>query len=126
MKARTLVELLTLSSNLYLISKDKEFFNRLEEMAEKGRKKVNEVIEELSDGEGDDGKLLNKLLHKASQAKEELERRMEEIAAAAYKKMHIAHTDEVRVLQSEIEGLKKQLALSEARILLLESKTASK
>lgn len=112
MKARTLIELLTLSSNLYVIAKDKEFFEKLKSYADKGKEKYDSFMNEEGE-EGDD--LLHKLLHKAQEAKEELERKMEEVAASVYKKMHIAHTDEVDALRTEIDTLRKQLNLAEAR-----------
>jgi len=112
MKARTLIELLTLSSNLYVIAKDKEFFEKLKSYAEKGQEKYDEFMHEEGD-EGDD--LLHKLLHKAQEAKEELERKMEEVAVSVYKKMRIAHTDQVEALHTEIDLLRRQLNLAEAR-----------
>ena len=123
MKAKTLVELLTLSTNLYMISKDEEFMENFSEMTKKGKKKVNDLIDEFSDGQEDsEEKLIHKFLHKAKQAKEELEKRIEEVASKVYEKMHIAHTDEVKRLSTEIETLKRELALAEARILHLEEK----
>ena len=79
MKTKTLIELLTLSSNLYLIAKDKEFLNRLNEMAEKGKKKINQVMDEFSEEGEDEEQFLHKILHKAQQAKEELERAKQEV-----------------------------------------------
>ena len=108
MRAKTFIELLTLSSNLYLISKDKELLDRLGEMAERGKNKINDLMEDLSD-DSDDGRILHKILYKAQQAKEELEKKMEEIAVNIYGKMHIAHTDEIKTLTEQIENLKKSI-----------------
>lgn len=116
MKTKTLLELLTLSSNIYLIAKDEDFWKRLEEMAEKGKKTFNKVAGEFADKEGEEHSILEKLIEKAKQAREELEQKMEEVAVKAYKKMHIAHTDEIKKLETEIEQLRKQLGLAEARI----------
>jgi polyhydroxyalkanoate synthesis regulator phasin len=120
MKAKTIIELLTLSSNMYLIAKDEDFWKRLNEMTEKGKKTFNKVVEEFSDEEGEEYSMLDKLIEKAKQAREELEQKMEEVAVKAYRKMHIAHTDEIKKLESEIEQLKKQLGLAEARIITIE------
>ena len=123
MKAKTLVELLTLSTNLYMISKDQQFMENLSEMAKKGKKKVDDIIDEFSDeGENGEEKLIQKFLHKAREAKEELEHKIEEVAYMVYEKMHIAHSDEVKKLADKIETLKRELALAEARILHLEQK----
>lgn len=122
MKARTFIELLTLSSNFYLIAKDKELLNRLGEMAEKGKNKINHLMEDLSDENEDGDQLLNKILTKAHEAKEELERKMEEIAVNIYQKMHIAHTNDIKELEEQIENLSKKLEAVEVRIKMLEDK----
>ncbi|MFI5163879.1 MAG: hypothetical protein ACHQHP_01385 [Bacteroidia bacterium] len=123
MKAKTLVELLTLSTNLYMISKDEEFMKNLSEMTEKGKKKVSDFIDDFSEeGDGGEEKLVQKILVKAKQAKEELEKKIEEIAVNIYDKMHIAHTDEIKKLAEEIERVKRELALAETKIINLEQR----
>jgi len=122
MKAKTLIELLTLSSNMYLIAKDDAFWERLNEMTEKGKKTFNKVMDDFADEDGEEHSILEKFIAKAKQAREELEQKMEEVAVKAYKKMHIAHTDEIKKLEMEIEQLKKQLGLAEARIVIIEQK----
>lgn len=118
MKARTIIELLTLSSNLYLIAKDQEFFEKLKGFAD--NVKTNpETGEEHAEGDDD---LLHRMMDKARQAKEELEKKMEDVAARVYKAMHIAHTDELQLRDEEIAKLRKELALAEARLNLLEQK----
>ena len=117
MKAKTLVELLSLSTTLYTISKDEDFFHRLEEMAEKGKKKVGDLLEDLSD-EGEDGenKLLAKIIQKAKQAKEELEAKMEETAVKVYRKMNIAHAHDLKGVLQKIEVMERKLNLFEAQL----------
>ena len=117
MKAKTLVELLSLSATLYTIGKDEDFFHRLEEMAVKGKQKIGDLIEDFSD-EGEDGesKLIAKLIHKAKQAKEELENRMEETAVKVYRKMNIAHADDLKSVLHKIEIMEKKLNLFEAQL----------
>jgi len=117
MRAKTLIELLTLSSNLYMIAKDKEFFERLASMAEKGKEFVDEFSEEDEEGET---QIIQKLIQKAAQAKEEIEKKMEEVAISVYGKMHIAHTDEIKKLEEQIAELRKELGISEVRIMHLE------
>lgn len=125
MKAKTLVELLTLSTNLYMISKDEEFMKNLSEMMKKGKKKAEDIIDDFS-GESEEGgeKLIQNFLHKAQQAKEQMESKIEETAIKVYAKMHIAHADEVKKLAREVEQLKRELALAEARIVNLEPKVS--
>lgn len=128
MRVRTLVDLLTLSTNIYMISKDEEFMKSLSEMADKGKKKFEKFMSDIStepeEGEGTaNGKestLMERLVQKAKEAKEEFEEKMEEVAKRVYSKMHIAHTEQVDKLNEELEALKKELALAESRIIQLE------
>jgi polyhydroxyalkanoate synthesis regulator phasin len=125
MRAKSLIELLTLSTNLYMISKDEEFMQNLSELMKKGKQKAEDIIDEFSGGEeeGED-KLIQKFLVKAKKAKEELEKKIEEAAVRVYQKMHIAHADEVKKLAEEVDRLKRELALTEARIVNLEPKNS--
>jgi len=120
MRARTLLELFSLSTNLYMIAKDKEFFERLGKMADKGKEYVDEFAEEDEEGET---QIIAKLVEKATQAKEEIEKKMEEVAVKVYGKMHIAHTDDIKKLEEQIADLRKELALAEVRILHLEDQS---
>lgn len=118
MKAKTLIELLTLSTNIYMITKDEKFMNNLKEMTEKGKEKVAAFAGEFMDD--DEEKLMDKLRHKAHEAKEELENKIGEMVEKAYAKMNIAHTHQVESLEAKIESMKRELALAEARIITLE------
>lgn len=124
MKVKTIIELLTLSTNLYIISKDEELMKSLADMTQNGKKKLNDFMDEFSEGEEGEEKLMQKFLHKAKQAKEELEKKIEETAVKIYDKMHIAHTDDLTKLNVEIERVTRELALAEARIIHLEQKQA--
>ncbi len=117
MRAKTFIELMSLSATLYTIAKDKEFFERLGNMAEKGKDFVDEFSEEDEEGETH---MIQKLIEKAGQAKEEIEKKMEEVAVSVYSKMHIAHTDEIAKLEEQINNLRTEFALAEARIVSLE------
>ena len=123
MKAKNLIELFTLSTNLYMISKDEEFVKKFSEMMRKGKNKVHELIDDFSEqDEESEERLIQKFLHKAKKAKEELEQKIAEVAEKVYTKMHIAHADEVKKLSDEIDRVKRELALAEARIVNLEQK----
>ena len=120
MKARTLIELLTLSTNVYMMTKDEKLMNNLNEMTQKGKIKLGELVDEFSGEEGEE-KLMAKLMHKAQQAKEEFEHKMEEVAKTVYDKMNIAHVDQITALEVRIDQLKKELSLTESRVAQLES-----
>jgi len=117
MKARTLVELLTLSSNLYMMSKDKELMEKLHNMADKGKDKINSFMSSTTrDEEGNEMEFLQKIAIKAHEVKEEMEHKIGEMVAQFYEKVNIAHTDEIQKLNVKIEDLSKQIALLEARL----------
>jgi polyhydroxyalkanoate synthesis regulator phasin len=117
MKARTLVELLTLSSNLYLISKDKEMLSKLHNLADKGKEKINEFMSSsVKDKDGNEMEFLEKLALKAHDVKEELEAKIAEMVEAFYKKVNIAHVNEIKSLHAKIDELSKEIGLLEARM----------
>jgi uncharacterized protein YdaU (DUF1376 family) len=124
MKAKTILDLLNLSSNIYLIARDKELIEKIASLSEKGKEKINDLKEEFFEGE-DEGQFMNKLLSKLNEAKQELETKIEEVATSVYKKMNIAHTDDVQILNNKIEQLQKDLALIEARISRFETPSAN-
>ena len=114
MKAKTMIELLSLSTNLYLISRDKEAMESLSKWVDKGKEKWNEVMESNKDGEETD--LMQRIVNKAKQAKEELDQKMEEIAVKAYAKMHIAHTNDLNFLQEKIAALENKVSVLESQV----------
>ena len=125
MRAKTLIELLTLSTNLYMISKDEEFMENLSEMTKKGKQKIEDLLGDFTEeGDNNDDKLIQKLLHKTKQVKEDMEKMIEDSAVKIYKTMHIAHTEEVQKLSDQIELLKRQLDHAEERINGFEKNTA--
>lgn len=117
MRAKSLIELLTLSTNLYIISKDEKFMENMAEMTQKGKEKLKDFIDS---GEGGEGELAQKIFDKASEVKEQIEKKMEEVAQRVYEKMQIAHVNQVKSLELEISELKKELALTEAKLANLE------
>lgn len=91
--------------------------SQLKDMAEKGKDKVNSAMSEpLVDEDGNEMEFVDKLIHNAGKAKEHLEERLQELVAAMYDKMHIAHTDEVNGLKERLTAAEKQIALLEARL----------
>ncbi len=123
MKAKTLLELMTLSSNLYMLSKDEDLMNRLKDMAEKGKERVNKAMsEDMKDEEGNELEFVDKVIRKASQAKEELEDKIEELVAKFYKSINVAHLDEIRALNEKLDQSQRAISLLEARLNKLEDK----
>lgn len=123
MRTKTFIELLTLSSNLYVIAKDTDAINKIHALSEKGKEAINNFVsEKITDSEGNELEFVDKMMLKMHEAKEELERKIDEVVAAAYNKMHIAHTDELIKMNEKIEALSKELSLANSRIKDLEAK----
>lgn len=123
MKTKTIIELLTLSSSLYVLAKEHNLFDRINDMSEKGKEHFNKIAEEdLLDENGNDVEFLDKLILKANQAKEELEQKIEELIIKFYKKVNIAHLDEITALHLKLEKSEDKIALLEARLNHIEAK----
>ena len=122
MKAKTILELLTMSSGLYYLTKDKELIDKIKEMKEKSLTRINNAASSsVVDDDGNELEFIDKMIHTASQAKKELEQKIEELAAKLYKKINVAHIDEIRGLSDRLEKSEKAIALLEAKINKLEA-----
>ena len=96
----------------------------LSEMTKKGKQKIDDFIGEFSDEKDVGKKLIEKFLDKAKQAKEELEQKMEKVAVEVYKKMHIAHTDDLKDVLQRLEVMEKKLSLAETQIANLSARNS--
>ena len=123
MKTKTIIELLTLSSSLFVLAKEYNLFDRIGELTEEGKAKFNKIADDnLLDDNGNEIKLVDKFILKANQAKEELEEKIEELIVKFYKKINVAHTDEITALHLKLEKSEDKIALLEARLNHLEAK----
>lgn len=123
MKTKTILELLTLSSSLYYLAKDNQLIERFNDMSEKGKHSINKVMSESQiDDDGNEMEFIDKIIFKTSQAKAELEEKIEELIIKFYKKVNIAHIDEIRALNEKVEKSDATIALLEARLNHLEAK----
>jgi polyhydroxyalkanoate synthesis regulator phasin len=123
MKTKTILELLTLSSSIYYLAKDTQLLERINEMSEKGKDHINKIVSEPQvDENGNELEFVDKIIYKASQLKEELDEKIEKLVAEFYKKINVAHLDEIRALNDKVEKLDMAIALLEARLNKLEAK----
>lgn len=123
MKAKTLLELVALSTTLYTISKETHLMEKLGDWSEKGKDKINEFMKDkMVDEDGNEMEFMDKLAHKANEVKEQLEEKIGEMITVFYEKVNIAHTDEIEKLEAKIKKLSKDLALAESRIDKIEKK----
>lgn len=124
MKTKTILELLTLSASLYHIAKDTHLMEKIQEYSEKSKQNINQVAAEpLLDDDGNELELMDKIIHKAGEMKQELEMKIEELVATFYKKINVAHLDEIKALNEKQDKADRTIALLEARLNKLELKT---
>jgi polyhydroxyalkanoate synthesis regulator phasin len=122
MKTKTILELLTLSSSLYYIARDTKLLDRISEYSDKGKDNINKVLSESQlDDNGNELEFIDKIILKTHELKEELDEKIEELVVTFYKKINVAHLDEIKALNEKIEQLDATVALLEARLNKLEA-----
>ena len=122
MKTKTILELLTLSSSIYFLARDTHFLDKINELSEKGKENINRVMSESElDENGNEIEFVDKIILKTNELREELNDKIEELVAKFYKKIQVAHLDEIKALNEKIEKLDKMVALLEARLNKLEA-----
>jgi len=123
MKTRTLIELLALSSSLYHFAKEAELMDRIEKLTQEGKDEINKVASGAQvDEDGNELEFIDKIILKTNQVKDELETKIEEQIVKFYKKMNIAHLDEIKALNQKVEESDRAIALLEARLNHLDAK----
>lgn len=123
MKAKTFIELAALSANLYAISRETHLMEKLKELSEQSRDKLNEFMSEKKvDEAGNEIPFTERIRLKAKEVQEEMEVKIGEMVSAFYEKVNIAHTDKLIDLERKLEEVNRNLALAEARIHQLENK----
>jgi len=122
MKPKTILELLTLSSSLYYIARDTHLLDKINELSENSKNNINKVMGESQlDENGNELEFIDKIISKSHELKEELNEKIEELVAKFYKKINVAHLDEIKALNIKHEKLEAKVALLEARLNKLES-----
>jgi len=123
MKTRTLIELLALSSSLYHFAKEAELMDKIEKLTQEGKDGINKVASGAQvDEDGNELEFIDKIILKTNQVKDELEEKIEEQIVKFYKKMNIAHLDEIKALNQKVEQSDRAIALLEARLNHLDAK----
>ena len=123
MKMKSFLELLTLSSNLYVIAKDTDALEKIHNYSEMGKDKINSFVKDkITDADGNELEFVDKLVVKLHEAKESLEDKIGSVVVEMYHKMNIAHTDQIENLEANIKSLTKEVSLAKSRIDKLEKK----
>lgn len=122
MKTKSILELLTLSSSLYVLARDTELLEKIKELSEKGIDEINKIVSESKiDENGDELDAAGKLILKAHELKEELNEKVEELVIKLYKNINVAHVEEIKILNEKVEKADMAIALLEARLNKLEA-----
>ena len=122
MKPKTILELLTLSSSLYYIARDTHLLDKINELSENSKNNINKVMGESQlDENGNELEFVDKIISKSHELREELNEKIEELVSNFYKKINVAHLDEIKALNIKLEKLEANVALLEARLNKLES-----
>ena len=122
MKTKTILELLTLSSSIYFLARDTHFLDKINDLSEKGKENINRVMSESQlDENGNEIEFVDKIILKTNELREELNDKIEELVAKFYKKIQVAHLDDIKAINEKIEKLDKMVALLEARLNKLEA-----
>lgn len=123
MKTKTILELLTLTSSIYVMTKDTELLEKINEYSKKGKDEINKILSESQlDENGNEMDFTDKIILKAHELKEELYDKIDEKVVNVYKKMNLAHLDEIKAINDKLEKADAKIALLEARLNILESK----
>jgi len=123
MKTKTLIELITLSSSIYFLIKDTEIMEKINEYSERGKKSLNNMMSEPTlDENGNELDFTDKIIVKAKELNEELHEKIEALVVQLYKKINVAHLDEIKALNDKLEKSNALIALLEARLNVLEAK----
>jgi len=123
MKTKTILELLTISSTIYYLSKDAQLLEKINEFSEKGKENINKMMSEPQlDENGNEMEFVDKIMLKTHELKEELNEKIEALVVKFYKKINVAHLDEIKAINEKIEKLDMAVALLEARLNALETK----
>lgn len=121
MKTKPIIELLTLSSSLYILARDTELLDKIKELSEKGKDEVHRIISEVKlDENGNEIEFVDKIILKAEELTEELNEKVEELVIKFYKKINVAHIEEIKALNAKLEKADMAIALLEARLNKLE------
>lgn len=122
MKTKSILELLTLSSSLYILARDTELLDRIKELSEKGIDEINKIVSESKlDENGNELEFVEKVILKTVELKKELNENLEQLVVQFYKKINVAHLEEINALNKKLEKSDMAIALLEARLNKLEA-----
>ena len=113
-----MLDWLNLSANIYLISRDKELREKVIEFAGKIKNAAGENISEKNiDGVKS---MYGKIRERVKEVREDVGDNFEEMLKHLYDKIHLVHEDRLRKMEDQINEMKREMALTEAKLVALE------
>jgi BMFP domain-containing protein YqiC len=116
MRSKNLIEWMTLSTNLYLLSRDKELRDSIKKLSGRLADKFDFIFTDEREAVKEEP-LPNNMAHEDVKAETEMNQMMKKI----FSKLRLASLIEIERLEQQLIELRKELALAEARIVALEN-----
>ncbi len=117
MNTKRLSSLVSLSLQLYLLSRDERVRADVVKLIATLKQKARKVVESM---DADKQEAVYETFHRLSEITAALEQRMKEAVGDLYDKLHIANTTDVNNMSEELSELTRDLATLEERLSKLE------
>lgn len=116
MRSGKIVEWMTLTTNLYLLSRDKELRASMKKISTHFLEKLKDVFTNENETEVNESKPKTEVITDVFSGDE-----LKRIVKYIYSKLRIASAAEMKQLEQQLMVLRKELALVEARIVAMEN-----
>jgi polyhydroxyalkanoate synthesis regulator phasin len=117
MNTKRFSSLVSLSVQLYLLSRDERFRADVAKLITILRQKARKVVENM---DTDKQEAVHEAYHRISEIATALENKMKKAVSDLYEKLHIANTTDVNNLSAELSELTRDLHTLEDRLTKLE------
>lgn len=117
MQAKRFSDLVALSLQLYLLSRDERLRADIIKLIAKLKQKAWKVVESM---DPDKQEAVGEIYHRISEITVMIESRMKEAVHDLYDKLHLANTTDVKIMSAELTALARDLSALEERLTKLE------
>lgn len=123
MKAKRMIELVSLSTTLYALSKETKLMEKLGGIAQDGKNRLNAFVKQkVKNDEGEELEFTDKIQQKFNETKSEFDKKMSDAVQSFYQKVNVVHKAELDKLHKEIDGMRAQMINLEAHVSTPEKK----
>jgi hypothetical protein len=110
MKARRMIELVSLSTTLYALSKETKLMEKLSEYTADAKNRMNAFVKKkMKNDQGEEMEFTDKLQVKFNETKLDIEKKMDTALHSFYNKVNVVHRDEINQLNEELAKLQAEL-----------------